>query len=83
MREVIAGLGVIVETRDALTAVFAEFFLLAHVPHVALHGVTSSFPAFCSPLDFFGRRARLQGAVFFIIAVSGGNVNHGRREIPI
>ena len=56
MREVIAGLGVIVET-DALTAVFAEFFLLAHVPHVALHSVTSSFPAFCSPLDFFGAGA--------------------------
>jgi hypothetical protein len=33
-------------------------------------------------LDFFGADAP-QGAVFFIIAVSGGNVNHGRREIPI
>lgn len=48
MRKIIAGLGIIVET-DALTAVIAEFFLLAHIPHVALHSVTSSFPAFARP----------------------------------
>jgi hypothetical protein len=47
------------------------------------------FTALRPPFRLFARpltssaRARLQGAVFFIIAVSGGNVNHGWREIPI